>query len=113
MKTVAAAASALLAIAVSFTAVMPAEAGPKGNRGRGHQFGLEKRISVNSQAAQVSQTGSAVNIVQNGNQNGVVAVANTGTTNIAQNGNNNNLTVIQVTVVSRGKGGQKRGYGHR
>jgi hypothetical protein len=113
MKTIAAA-TALLAVAMSFAAVLPAEAGPRheGKRGRGHHSRMQQQFTTDSPAAAVTQTGSAVNIVQNGDQNGVIAVANTGTTNIAQNGNNNNLTVIQVTVVGRGKG-RRRGYGHQ
>ena len=101
------AATAILAATMSLAAVMPAEAG------RGHNDKHGRIVQKAKPGALVSKAGGAVNIVQNGNQNGVVAVANTGTTNITQNGDNNNLTVIQVTVAGRGKGLRPSAYGRR
>lgn len=103
-------ATAILAVIATLAAIMPAAAdGGHRGHGRGHQFGLAKQASFGA-AVKSQQAGGTVNIVQNGNQNGVAVVAGGGTTNIAQNGNNNNLTVIQVNLAGRGAGKQlKRG----
>jgi hypothetical protein len=100
-------AAASLAIALSLAAIVPAAAdgGRYGHHGRGPQWGWGQQAAFGAIAqTQPQGAGSTVNIVQNGNQNGVAVVAqgSGGTTNIAQNGNNNQLTVIQLNVGARG-----------
>jgi hypothetical protein len=98
---------ATLVIATSLATVLPAAAdgGYYGKR-RGQQERMGQRDIGN---LGTGGSNGAVNIVQNGNENGVAVVAGGGTTNIAQNGNNNNLTVIQVTVQGRGGKHGRRG----
>ncbi len=94
-------ATIVLALVASLAAALPAAAdgGHNGRRGHDLRFG---RTQLASASASVQSKGSTVNIVQNGNQNGVAVVGKSGgTTNITQNGNNNSLTVIQVTVAGR------------
>jgi hypothetical protein len=97
-------ATLILAVVASLAAALPAAAdgGHHGRRGHGQPFGKGQMAAA---GAAIQNQGGAVNIVQNGNQNGVAVVGQGagGTTNIAQNGNNNSLTVIQLTVGGRGK----------
>ena len=103
-------AAATLAVIASLAAVLPAAAdgGHHGRRDHGRHGGWQQDAAA-GYATQT--TGGTVNIVQNGNQNGVAVVAGGGTTNIAQNGNNNNLTVLQVNLGGRGgRGGRPYGW---
>jgi hypothetical protein len=106
----------IVAAGLSLAAIQPASAdgGHHGRRDHGRHDGWQRQDMSAGFAAQTSGqgSGSTVNIVQNGNQNGVAVVAQSGggTTNIAQNGNNNNLTVIQVVGGGRGHGRDHRRY---